>query len=118
MDGATIRHYQNSDRAAVFAISADTAFFGEPVEAFLEDQLLYCDAFTRYYLSFETHFVWVADCLDGLVGFLLGCADTSSYLKRWREYLVTRVLVKAIPRQYKLGPRTARFAWGMLAGLT
>lgn len=118
MDGATIRHYQNLDRAAVFTISADTAFFGEPVEAFLEDRLLYCDAYTRYYLDFETPFVWVADGPDGLAGFLLGCADTSSYLKGWREYLVTRVLVWAISGHYKLGPRTARFAWGMLAGLT
>jgi ribosomal protein S18 acetylase RimI-like enzyme len=118
MDGATIRHYQNSDRAAVVGISGDTAFFGKPVEAFLEDRLLYCDAFTRYYLDFETPFVLVADCPDGLAGFLLGCADTTSYLKRWREYLVTRVLVRTIFGHYKLGPRTARFAWGMLAGLT
>jgi len=56
-----IRYYQPFDQIAVFEISADAAFFGRPVEAFLDDRVLYKDAFTRYYIEYETEYVWVVE---------------------------------------------------------
>lgn len=112
-----VRHYQSSDQLVVSEISADTAFFGDPVEVFLEDRRLYCDAFTRYYIDFEAPFVWVANNPHGVIGFLFGCTDTSIQSKRWRRYIITRVLLRALSRRYKVGRRTASFAWGMLVGL-
>ncbi len=117
MTTPTIRHYQISDQTVVFSIAADTAFFGEPVEAFLEDRCLYNDAFTRYYTDFEAPFVWVADSSQGVIGFLLGCSDTSRQSKRWRRYIISKVLVRAISGKYKLGRCTTNYAWGMLVGL-
>jgi len=114
---STIRHYQPSDQLVVFEISADTAFFGEPVEAFLEDRRLHTDAFTRYYTDHEASYVWVADSPQGMIGFLLGCADTSQLSKRWRRYIITKVVLRALSGQYKLGRRTASCAWGMLVGM-
>jgi ribosomal protein S18 acetylase RimI-like enzyme len=113
----TIRHYQPSDQIMVCQISADTAFFGEPVEAFLEDRRIYNNAFTRYYTDFEAPFVWVADSLQGVIGFLLGCSETSLQSKRWRRYVISKVLVRAISGKYNLGRRTISFAYGMLVGL-
>src|SRR4030065_1616088 len=108
---STIRHYQPSDQTALFELSADTAFFGEPVEAFLEDRRLYSDAFVRYYLDYETAYVWVAEGLEGVTGFLLGCAHTAHQSRHWRGYILTRVLLKALSGQYHLGRRTASFAF-------
>lgn len=113
----TIRRYQPSDQLVVFEISANTAFFGEPVEAFLEDRRLYIDAFARYYIDNEAPFVWVAECSQAVIGFLFGSSDTSRQSKRWRDHLLTKVFVSAISGKYKLGRRTASFAWGMLMGL-
>jgi len=113
----TIRHYQPSDQFMVFEISADTAFFGEPVEAFLEDRRLYIDAFARYYINFEVPFTWVANNSQFVIGFLLGCSDTSRQSKRWRRYIITKVLVRAIFGKYKLGRLSASFARGMLVGM-
>jgi len=113
----TIRRYQPSDQLVVFEISANTAFFGEPVEAFLEDRRLYIDAFARYYIDNEAPFVWVAECSQAVIGFLFGSSDTSRQSKRWRNHLLTKVFVSAISGKYKLGRRTASFAWGMLMGL-
>jgi len=113
----TIRHYQPSDQPAVLDISAGTAFFGDPVEAFLDDRRLYNDAFARYYTEYETSLVWVADSPDGLVGFLFGCVDTSSQVNQWRKYIISKVLVRAIEGKYRLGRRTSNFAFGMLAGM-
>jgi ribosomal protein S18 acetylase RimI-like enzyme len=112
----TIRYYQPADQLVLFEISADTAFFGEPVEAFLEDRRLYNDAFTRYYTDFEDPFVWVANSSQGVIGFLLGCCDTFRQSKVWRSYIITKVLVRAISGKYRLGQRTASYAWGMLVG--
>jgi ribosomal protein S18 acetylase RimI-like enzyme len=108
-----IRHYQPSDTAVVLEISADTAFFGEPVEAFLEDRRLFTDAFTAYYLEFEARFAWVAETSGSVTGFLLGCADTRSQSRHWRGYVLQQVLLNALMGRYRLGRKTASFAWGM-----
>ncbi len=49
----TIRPYQQSDRAMVAGIAADTAAFSAPVEAFLDDRRLFFDASYRVYLDDE-----------------------------------------------------------------
>lgn len=112
----SIRHYKVSDQASVLGISADTAYFGDPVEAFLEDRQLYNDSFARYYTEHEASMLWVADGSDGLVGFLLGCADTTTQAHAWRKYILRRVLIRAMSGKYQLGRKTASFAWGMLIG--
>jgi hypothetical protein len=43
-----IRRYERRDCAAVYRLAADTAFFGDPVEAFLDDRALFCRAFVAY----------------------------------------------------------------------
>jgi ribosomal protein S18 acetylase RimI-like enzyme len=116
MNEIAIRHYQTSDRDALLALAAETAFFGAPVEAFLEDRRLFCDAFARYYAENEAAFVWLADSPQGVIGFLLGCPDTSLHSKRWRRYLRNTILVNALSGKYRLGRRTAGFTWGMLMG--
>ncbi len=116
MNDILIRKYKPTDQAAVLNLAADTAFFGEPVEAFLEDRNLHGDAFTRYYTEHETDYVWVAAVSTGVVGFLLGCADTTTQTRLWRRYIIHTVLRRALGGRYRLGKRTAGFAWGMLAG--
>ena len=117
MSDVIIRHYQPSDKPQVLKLSADTAFFGEPVEAFLEDRHLYTDAFASYYTEQEGRYAWVAENPDGVVGFLFGCVNTVLQSKLWRTYITRIVLLKAISGEYKLGRKTASFALGMLVGL-
>jgi len=116
LNNIEIRHYQPNDEATVLAIASDTAFFGEPVETFLDDRQLYNDAFARYYIENESDLAWVAETPVGLIGFLFGCIDTSSQSKKWRRYIIRKVLTNAISGKYKLGKHTASFAFSMLAG--
>ena len=111
-----IRPYQAPDEAAVFQIAADTAFFGEPVEAFMEDRNLFNDSFTRYYTMFEAAFSWVAESPDGVIGFLLGCADTSRRTKRWASQILLYVVGGLIRGRYKVGRRSMDYALGNLVG--
>lgn len=45
---AAVRPYRQADREAVMRLAADSAAFGAPVEAFLDDRRLFCDAVYRW----------------------------------------------------------------------
>src|SRR5687767_4188416 len=47
MPDITIRPFELHDRESVFRLAADTAFFGEPLEAYLDDRRLFCDSLYR-----------------------------------------------------------------------
>ncbi len=111
-----IRPYQSTDRAAVYEIAADTAYFGAPVEAFLDDRRLFNDAFAGYYTRYHAHTSWVAESPGGVAGFLFGCPSTPQRDRQWAGYLVSQVLPRALTRRYRLGRRTASYACAMLAG--
>lgn len=117
MDEITIRLYNQSDRDEVFRISAETAFFGEPVEAFLDDRRLFCDAFVRYYADFEADYFWVACKNNLLVGYLSGCVDTAGQRKRHLTRTILPLVRRVLQGKYKLGRKTWRFALSMLYGV-
>ena len=112
-----IRLYQEGDRQDVYRISADTAFFGDPVEAFLDDRQLFCDAFTRYYTDFEARYAWVACFDDQVMGYLTGCVDTAAQRKRYLRQTITPLVGRVLQGSYQLGSKTWRYARSMLAGV-
>jgi GNAT superfamily N-acetyltransferase len=105
-----IRAYRDADRDAVFAIAASTAFFGEPVEAYMEDRSLFCDLLYRYYTVFERDLGLVVDDGETVTGFLLGCRDSRAVRARWLRTILPGVLGRLVRGQYDIGPRTRRFA--------
>ncbi len=118
---ASIRPYTVADREAVFRISAETAFFGAPVEAFLEDRRLFCEAFSRYYTDYEAENGLIAEVRhdDGgweTVGFLLGSLDTRRQERQWLRWILPSTLGRALRGSYRLGRRTWRYAWRLAAG--
>ena len=117
MPETIVRPYVPADRVAVMRIAADTAFFGEPVEAFLEDRRLLAEAFCAYYADLEPEHAWVA-CAEGqVVGYLLGCLDTRAQRRRWAQKVLPRVAWRALKGRYRLGRRTARYAFAHVRAL-
>jgi ribosomal protein S18 acetylase RimI-like enzyme len=110
-----IRRYQPSDREAVCTIAAETAFFGGPVETFLDDRRLFFDAFYRYYTDWEAQYGWVAVPLDGVaIGFVLGGVNEA----RRRGIILTRLLPSLLLNigrgRYRVGRNTLRYLAGLL----
>lgn len=112
-----VRRYRPADRAAVLTIAADTAFFGEPVEALLDDRRLFLDLMYRGYLDHQARYLWVAAILPGepgepgeVVGFLAGCPDTRAFRRRWQRAVLPRLLARLLAGRYRLGRRTVRYA--------
>ncbi len=109
----SVRPYHLEDREVIYRIAADTAFFGEPVEAFLEDRRLFCDAFYRYYIDFEPEHICVA-CADAqAVGFLAGCLDTKARNRIWGLRLLPLTVCRILSGKYRFGPRARRYVLGL-----
>jgi ribosomal protein S18 acetylase RimI-like enzyme len=100
-----VRPFEPTDRRTVHRIAADTAFFGAPVETFLDDRQVFCDAFPAYYTDQEPEHAWVA-CVQGeVVGFLLGCVDTAQQ-QAWFRKTLPGLLGRAVRGIYRVGKRT------------
>lgn len=116
MSDLQVRPYQNTDREAVFRIAAETAFFGEPVEAFLDDRGLFCDCFYAYYTDLEPDHGWVACAGNEVVGFLMGSTDTPSRPRRWMKNILPVIARKFAGGGYHLGRRTLQYGTRLMLG--
>jgi ribosomal protein S18 acetylase RimI-like enzyme len=117
MPGLLVRPYLPADRQAVFRIGADTAFFGDPVEAFMDDRNAFLDAFYAYYTDLEPEHVWVASANGEVVGFLAGCVDTHIHDRQIRKVIVPRLVGNFLRGRYHFGRRSIRYFSGLLEGL-
>jgi ribosomal protein S18 acetylase RimI-like enzyme len=113
MDEFVIRHFTRSDRNSVLRISADTAVFGEPVEAILEDRRVFCDAFTTYYTDYEPEYAWVACVDERVVGYLTGCPNTIIQRRRWLILVLPKVLMNFVLGRYHVGKKTWSYVRSM-----
>jgi GNAT superfamily N-acetyltransferase len=104
-----VRPYQAGDRETLFKIGADTAFFGAPIETYMEDRRTFLDAFYAYYTDYEPEHAWVACADSRVVGFLTGCTDTKRQGKIMRQKLAPGVIWNVLRRRYRLGPRVWRY---------
>lgn len=109
-----IRPYCPADRQAVWTLVADTAFFGAPVEAFLEDRTLYCAAFAAYYTDCEPDRLWVAQVDGTVAGYVMGCGDSRRRDRTWSTRILPAVLGAGLQRRYRIGRKTLRCAWRWL----
>jgi ribosomal protein S18 acetylase RimI-like enzyme len=109
----TIRQYRPADQDAVHRIAADTAFFGEPVERFLDDRRLFVDIVYADYTENEPEHIWLAVDGDEVAGFILGSTDTAAQQRRMAQEVLPRIL----KGDYRVGPMTRRYLWDTLVGV-
>ena len=100
-----IRRYHPADRPDVLRIGADTAFFGAPVEKYMEDRRIFCDGFYSYYTDVEPGFCWIADAGGKAVGFITGCADSRAKAGRYIKRILPGLLKSLVSGQYHFGPQ-------------
>ena len=94
-------------------LAADTAFFGDPVESFLDDRALFCAAFVAYYTDYEPEHLWVAEIGETVVGYVTGCGDSRRQARILRSRILPAVLWGVLRRRYRVGIQTLRFALRM-----
>lgn len=106
---AIVRPYQPADREALLQIGADTAFFGAPIERYMEDRRVFIDAFFTYYTDYEPQHAWVAADGSQVLGFLTGCIDSTVHDRTRTRKIVPRVAWRALRGYYHLGPKFWRY---------
>ncbi len=104
-----VRPFQTRDRQALLAIGADTAFFGAPIERYLEDRRLFMDGFYAYYTDYEPEHSWVACADEQVVGFLVGCFNSRRQNQTLRKEILPGLLQKLLRGEYRMGPKTWRY---------
>lgn len=80
----TIRPYQPRDREAVHDICVRTAHNGGDSREIYPDLMLMPSIFAGPYLRLEPELAFVADDGERAVGYILGTADTPSFVRRYR----------------------------------
>ncbi len=116
MPDLIIRPYQPTDRESVFRIGADTAYFGAPVEAYMEDRNVFLDGFYAYYTDLEPEHAWVASADGEVVGFITGCVDSQAHGQKYMRFILPRLLAKIFQGKYRFGRRSFEYFWGILTG--
>jgi len=74
---AVIRKYSPEDRAAVRRICYDTGLMGDPIDPYFGCFDLFADYWMDYYTDHEPESAFVAELEGRVIGYLVGCKDTS-----------------------------------------
>jgi ribosomal protein S18 acetylase RimI-like enzyme len=106
-----VRPYRAEDRQMVRDVCYATGYMGDSPQWYWRDVESFADLWSRYYTDREPESVFVAMRPDGaVVGYLLGCADTS----KANEF--NRLVRHHALRRYCLvRPGTAGFIWRTVA---
>ncbi len=116
MNDLIVRPYLSKDREAVFRIGADTAFFGAPIEAYMEDRNVFLDGFYAYYTDLEPEHTWVACAGEEVVGFITGCVDSRAHDRKYWRFILPRILSNLFRGKYRFGRRSLSYFGGLLTG--
>jgi len=103
---AEIRPFRAEDAEAIQQIAADTAFFGEPVEAFMEDRRLFIDSFVRFYMDCLPDYVFVAELDRKLIGYICGSPHPSTGWMCHYRRIYGPLVLNLIKGRYRIGPLT------------
>jgi ribosomal protein S18 acetylase RimI-like enzyme len=105
---AFVRPYRAEDRAAVLQIAADTAFFGAPVETFMDDRRMMQDAFIAYYTDYEPEHLWIAEAEGEVVGYLTGSTG-GARASRGKTRTAAAAAFRLLTFRYRVGRLTRRY---------
>lgn len=111
---AEVRTYKPSDRQELLMLAAETAFFGAPVEAYLEDRRIFLALFYQYYPDYEPQHIWVAHTGTQLIAFLTGCMDTHRQRHIWLTHILPRIPARAIQERWRTGPKSRKHTCRLL----
>lgn len=108
---AQIRKYRPEDREAVRKICYATGLMGEPIDHFFGCFDLFADYWMNYYTDHEPESAFVAE-LDGrVIGYLVGCKDTSVQQEVQKSVIMPRIRRRLFSLDYRLDRCFVRFMW-------
>lgn len=104
-----IRKYEKKDRQSVRGIAWETAFMGEPADAFFSDREILADFLTAYFTDHEPGSCFVAESKGDVVGYLIGAEDEARLRKIFIFKIIPALFIKAILKGVLLRKKNARY---------
>jgi len=113
-----IRPFHRSDRSAVRAICAATAWMGKPAPLLAGDEWIWAEYWTRYFTDRQRRFCWVAeDRRDGhVVGYLTGTPDAAGF-DAYAPFLLPGIVHRIIRRRVLRNPPARRAIRNLLGSV-
>lgn len=108
---ATIRKYRVGDRDTIRKICYDTGMMGHPVDPYFGCLELFADYWMNYYTDYEPESAFVAEIGGQVVGYLVGCRETSRQLDIQKRMIVPQILRRFLIFKYKVDRRFFAFTW-------
>ena len=100
----SIRPYQAGDEAAVYDICVRTGDDGQDATGRLDDVQLLADIWAGPYLFLEPDLAFVLDDGERPVGYVLGTADTATFVESYRKSWLPRFSEALPARTIAAGP--------------
>ncbi len=116
-EGIIIRKFHKDDTDSVRNIAWDTAFMGEPADAFFEDKEILEDFLTLYFTAYEPESCFVAEKENRIIGYLLGAKDTNVISWVFAKKILPCLLFKAVARGTLFKPKNAVFIKNLLKSM-
>lgn len=91
-----IRPFVYADREILRSIACDTAFIGEPCEAFFQGRGILADFLTAYFIDYEPQSCFVAEVEKQVVGYIIGAKDERLMSKVFFFKILPHLLKNAI----------------------
>ena len=110
----TIRRFRPEDKAAVRTICYETGLMGDSMDPYFGCLDLFADYWTLYYTDHEPESTFVADLGGQVIGYLMGCADTSVHQGIHNNKIMPRIRRKFLTFDYKIDRRFFSFLWRTL----
>ena len=118
--GVVVRPYRPEDRDGVRRVYANTAFFGRPVEVYLDDRELFADLGVSVYTDHYPDYTFVADAASKAVGYVLGSPTGDVGVRTHTLKSLPRILGRLIACRYRIGRKTLVYVgmsvWAGLRG--
>lgn len=117
MNNVIIRKYEDKDRPAVRQIAWDTAYMGRPAGVFFGDKEVLEDILTLYFTDYEPESCFVAESGGNVVGYLIGCKDSSRLDRISLVNILPGLILKILYRRALFDKLTSRFLWRVIVSL-
>jgi GNAT superfamily N-acetyltransferase len=87
------------------------------MEIFFDDREILADIFTAYYTDYESESTFVADFKGNVVGYLIGCKNTTTKEKVFFRFILPKILIIFIKKGLIFKQKTSRFLFHAIKSL-
>ena len=117
MEDVIIRRFEEQDRQAVRESAWDTAFIGEPADAFFQGKDILSDFLTGYFTDYEPGACFVAESEGKVVGYLIASENAAAMAETFAKKILAGLMARFIFSGAVFRPKNLRMIMAFFLSL-